>query len=384
MRAPKPGADKKEILIGVTLSETGVLGGVSKPYRPFFNAWADMVNAKGGVYLKDYDKKLPVRFVIYDDQSDELAIKKLYNKLIIEDRVDLLLGPFGSPATLLAASVAQAHQVPIIGIESNSIEYERGFTWLVGVLDTARKWSDPYLTMLKQKTDAKTIAFIYENKAHSQEVYEGAVKKAKELGFNVVLQNVIQSDSTFFDPIIAQLKELNPDVIYISGFDGKNSAESRLVKEFVKAKISPKALHVAHHGGEFKSDVGEASELATGEAYWMPGLTTGAPVDEFNMLLNKIGITVEENPWIAIRMYALQTLETALPNAGSLDKAKIMAALKSASVDSIGGKITFNERGVGTMSPIPTQIQNGKYITIWPENIAAGKYIYPRNTNLKK
>lgn len=385
MRAPKPGADKKEVLIGATLPETGNFKGAAGPFRAFLNAWADTVNAKGGIYFKDYDKKLPVRFVIYDDGSDVEKAKGLYEKLINEDKVDLLMGPYASPFTAQVSTINERYQIPMIAVEANSdVIYSKGFKWIVGVLDTGRKWSWQYLSMIKAKTDVKTIAFISEDSPHNQEVYAGAVEKAKELGFTVVLQEVLPVKTTFFAPTIKKIKDANADMIFVASFDAKDSMGSLLVKELVKAGISPKALHVTHHSGDFQKALLGDAELVTGENYWMPGLTTGAPVDEFNALLSKSGLKVEEYPWLAIRMYALQTLETALPNAGSLDKTKIMAALKSASVDTIGGKLTFNERGVGTMNPTPTQIQGGKYITIWPENIAAGKYIYPRNVNLKK
>jgi branched-chain amino acid transport system substrate-binding protein len=375
-----PGAKAPEvILIGATLPETGPFIGAAGPFRALMDTWAEMVNEDGGLYVQEYGKKIPIRFVIYDDESDRDKVQELYERLITEDKVHLLIGPYSSPITMDASTIAEKHQAPMICVEANSDAiYSRGFKWIVGVLDTGRKWSYAYLDMMEAKTDAQTIAFVVEDNLHAKEVYEGAVTRAPELGFTVVFEEIFSTGTEDFGPIIAKLKEVNADIVYVSSFEPTAVV---FAKQTTAAGLNPKALHIIHHGGHLLSELGKDIELVTGEHYWMPGVG-GEGTDEFEELLERSGLKVEEYPWTAIRMPALQVLRAAIENAESLDPEKLMQALKEVDVMTVGGRLTFADNGAGSMNPFPTQIQNGQYITVWPEKTAAGEYLYPRHEHL--
>jgi len=122
--------------IGATVSQTGHFSSEIGPFKRLMNAWADMVNEKGGIMVKEYGKKLPVKFTIYDDKSDQATVKKYYERLATVDRVNLMLGPYSSPLTFAASTAGENHQIPFIAICANSPKiYTRGFNWLVGVID---------------------------------------------------------------------------------------------------------------------------------------------------------------------------------------------------------------------------------------------------------
>lgn len=367
------------ILIGATLPETGPYTGAAGPFRAFMNTWAELINQDGGLYVQEYGKRIPIRFVIYDDESDRKKAQQLYEKLITEDNVHLLLGPYASPITMGASAVAERHQVPMICVEANSDAiYSRGFKWIAGVLDTGRKWSYAYLDMMKAKTDARTIAFVVEDNLHAKEVYEGAAARATALGFTVVAEEILATETEDFGSTIARLQEVNPDIVFVSSIE---SIAVGFPQQAKAAGLDPKALHVIHHGGYFLNALGADAELVTGEHYWMPGMT-GEGTDEFEELLERSGLTVEEYPWTAIRMYAFQALRAAIEQADNLDGEKIMEALKELDIVTIGGRLIFADNGAGSMNPIPTQIQNGQYVAIWPEKIATGEYLYPRHMHL--
>lgn len=365
------------ILVGATLAETGPLATGVGPVRKLMHAWAEMVNAHGGLYLKDYGKKLPIRFVIYDDGSNREKSERLYEKLIKEDKVHLLLGPYSSPITMGATMIAERHRVPMICVEANSNAiYSRGFKWIVGVLDTGHKWAYSYLDLLQAKTDARTIAFVVQGNLHAKEVYEGAVVKAKELGLQVTAGEIVPPDVTDFGPIIAKLKQIDPDIVFLSSV-GIASFTVGFVRQAKAMGLNPKGLHVTQHGGYFLQALQGDAELITGENYWIPGIA-GEGTDEFKALLEGSGLSVEEYPWTAIRMSAFQVLRAGLEQAGSLEPDKFMTALKNLDIHTLTGRLTFASNGAGTMNPIPTQIQHGQYVSIWPQEIARGAYLYPR------
>src|SRR5262245_18451441 len=102
------------IVVGATVSVTGPFSSEVAPFKKMMETWAEMVNAKGGIFFKHYEKRLPLKFIIYDDSSKPAEAERLYEKLASTDKVDLLLGPFSSPITMTASTVAEKHKIPFI------------------------------------------------------------------------------------------------------------------------------------------------------------------------------------------------------------------------------------------------------------------------------
>ena len=97
---PSVAQEKKEIVIGMTLCLTGRFAVDVGTFDKMVKAWENYVNKKqGGLYVKAYNKKLPVRTIIYDDKSDQATAVKFYERLVTVDKCDLLIGPKSSPIT---------------------------------------------------------------------------------------------------------------------------------------------------------------------------------------------------------------------------------------------------------------------------------------------
>ena len=137
---PAVAADAPEaIVIGATVSQSGHFSSEVGPFKRLMEAWAEMVNEKGGIKLKQYGKSLPVKFVIYDDASNEATTKKYYERLATVDKANVLLGPYSSPLTFAASTAGENHKIPFIAVCANAPKiYSRGFKWLVGVIDLGR------------------------------------------------------------------------------------------------------------------------------------------------------------------------------------------------------------------------------------------------------
>jgi branched-chain amino acid transport system substrate-binding protein len=127
------------------------------------------------------------------------------------DRVHLLIGPYSSPLTFAASTVAEKHGLPMVAAQANSTAiFTRGFKWLVGVIDDGPKWSHHYLDLLKAEGKAKSIGFVIQDTLHAKEVGSGAVPKAREVGLEVVFEETVQANASDFTPIITKLKTVNP------------------------------------------------------------------------------------------------------------------------------------------------------------------------------
>jgi branched-chain amino acid transport system substrate-binding protein len=364
----------KEILIGGTAAATGKFSGYGELYKAMHENWASMINERGGLYVKEYGKRIPVRVITYDDKSDPNTSVKFYERLVTVDKVDLLIGPFSSPLTFAASTVAEKHKVPMVAICANSPKiYSRGFNWIVGVLDSGAKWSYLYFDMLKNEGKVKTVALISEDNLHSKGVYKGALQIAQDMGFKVVFKEIAPGNNRDFTPIITKLKALNPDVVLISAYHNFEVTFMKQAKEF---GLNPREFHVTHPGKGFDGPLGDDANYVTGDIYWLPGITFG-DTGFYRELLDRSGMTVAKYPYSAIRMTALETVAAAIEQAGTLDKAKLMETLKKINIMTIGGPMSFQPNGVGTYNPFPVQFKDGKYFAVWPPEIVTTKHIYP-------
>lgn len=348
------------ILVGATLAVTGPFSAEVGVFKKMMENWAEMVNAKGGIMLKEYGKKLPLKFIIYDDTSKGPDSQRLYEKLITEDKVHLLLGPYSSPITFAASTVAEKHKIPFIALEANATPiFTRQFEWMVGVIDDGPKWSFHYFDMLAQEGKAKTIAFLIEDTPHPKEVGSGSMPKAREIGLKVVVEEYFPVATQDFTPIIAKIKAADPDIIYVAAFPARSLT---FFKQAIEQGVNPREFHVIHHGAAFREPAGKAANLVTGENYWMPGVKGGPNVPEFEELLTKTGIKVEDFPWASIHFFGFEALRAGLEKAGTLDREKVLAALRSLDIQTVSGQLRFYKKGEnrnpntgwqGTLNPFP-------------------------------
>lgn len=107
---------KDKIVIGQATSLSGPLAsGVAVSSGPVYEMWVEEVNAQGGIYVEEYGKKLPIEYIKYDDKSDMGTMTRLLEKLMIEDKVDFVLPPWGTAFLYAAAPIANKHGYILIG-----------------------------------------------------------------------------------------------------------------------------------------------------------------------------------------------------------------------------------------------------------------------------
>ena len=280
---------KKEIVIGGTISETGPFSSDVKPWPKLMNTWAQMINERGGLWVKSEKRRLPVKFVLYDDKSDQATSIKFYERLVTVDKVDFLIGPYTSPLTFAATTVAEKYKIPMVCAEATAgAIYGRGMKWIVGIDQAGAKWSDAYFELVKHEGKAKTVALLAEDQIIFTEVIPGAANNAKKVGLNVVFNEKAASATSDFSPIITKMKGQNPDICFVGGFIPFNIAFMKQAKEL---DFNPKEFHFTHFGISFKEALGKDAEYATGSAYYMPGMKFGN-YKFFLELLKRSGVSV--------------------------------------------------------------------------------------------
>jgi branched-chain amino acid transport system substrate-binding protein len=364
------------IKIGGTVAVTGRFAPDWGPgIIEFMKGWEKLVNSEGGVLVKEYNAKLPIELVLYDDESSPEKSVELYEKLNAVDKVHLFIGPGSSPITLRASTVAERLKIPMLLVEANSpIIYSRGFQWIAGVDRPAQYWAGPYFDLIKELREKnvapyRTIAFLVEDHPHTKDVAEGAIELAKKAGLEVVGTESVPFQTSDFSAVIAKFKQANPDIVYSAAWTATSVA---FVKQANELGLKPKAFHVIHLVPEFAQQVGpKLAEGVTGETHIArKHLDVDDPYPYKSLVL-------------PIRYLALETLRRGIEAAGTLDREKFMASLRTLQFDTPHGPHRFNYNvklgnrvlnGMGEKYLYAGQFQNGKIVIVAPPAAADGPY----------
>lgn len=368
------GETPKEILVGGTISVTGPLSKIVGPFKKLANSWQELVNEQGGIWVRDYKKRLPIRLITYDDKSDQATSLKYYERLVTVDKVNFLIGPFGSHNSFPAATVAENHKIPMVMVcASDRKLFERDYKWSVSQLDEADLEHVGFIEMAAKSGKVKTIAMICEDKLHCTGSMNGAANKAKEVGLNIVMKEVIPGGTKDFTSVIIKIKGLNPDVVFVEAFPG---FEIPFMKQAIEMGLRPKQFFNGHIVKPLVKVLGKYAENLCGSVYWAPGFRFSGQQD-YKEILKRTGITWEAYMESSIRMQAYQTIKEMIVVAGCLDRAKLNKAMHEMRYMTVSGPAEHRKGGIGSTVPFPIQIQKGRFVPIWPKDIATGKWIYP-------
>lgn len=371
--------EKKEIVVGMTLCLTGRFAVDVGTFDRMVKAWENYVNTKqGGLYVKAYKKRLPVRTIIYDDKSDPATAVKFYERLVTIDKCDILVGPKSSPITFPVTSVPEKYQIPIVLATANTPAiFGRGFKWMVGVNNLSTAWSDAYFDLLEEERQVKTIGYLAEDTPHTREVYEGAIPNAEKRGFKTVFKEVAPAGTTDFTSILLKLKAADPDVIYVSSFTPFAVTFKKQTKEF---GLKPREWHFTHADKSFSDALGKDANYVTTEYNWLPGMPYGN-LKKFHEILKQAKVDPEEYMDVSLHYSPLEVIEVAIEKAESLQPGDLLKSLKTVNFESIIGPMYFEPtKGHSYFKQLGVQYINGKYYIISPKKFATHKHIYPTPT----
>ncbi len=359
----------KEIVIGATVALTGQYARTAQEQLNGFSLWVEEINARGGLL----GQKL--RFLYYDDESNRALAAELYEKLIIDDKVDLLVGPYSSPLTLVASTVAEKHHFPMLssGAAANEI-WERGYKNVFGLYSPASVYMDQVLDFAKSKR-LKRVAVIYENTDFPRAVAEGVRAKVKTLKMALVFDEKYSKTLTDFTSIAVRMKTKKPDVIIGASYlpDAtafiKQAKESRLFAKVVAFTVEPGLP-------DFGQGLGLDAEAVMGNSQWEPTPKIPGAKEFANRYVKKFGV---EPGYHAGGGYgAGQVLEAAVKKAGSLDKDKLRDAFRELDVTTAFGRYKVDSSGMQVGKPSYTiQWISGVRQIIAPQAAATAKPAYP-------
>lgn len=376
--AAKIGSCDEPILLGTTISETGPFSTLTDNWKKMTEIFFEEVNNAGGIYVEVCKKKLPVKILIYDDQSSPSTATSLFEKMASVDNVDFFVGPDWTSLGLPVPTVAERHQIPIVTANvATPSAYQRGLKYMWGTpYPVVPLWSQRYFEMLtKVEPKPKTIFFVTHDNPVMKGITDYWAPKAEEQGIKIVGRELFPADAKDFSAIILKIRAAKPDIIYIASFD---NVSAPLVQQMRQQRVKAMDVHHTMLTGALARQVGQDIEGMTGELAWYPDV--GGPHSELvKKVLERSKVDMFESIFTMGRIASYLVMVQAIERAGAVDREKVREVLTKGTFEAPPGPVVFNENGFPTTNGAFTiQIQNGKVAVVWPQTTA--KVIWPSPT----
>ena len=369
---------KDKIVIGSVHSISGPLAIIEGlAYEPIRELWIEDVNARGGIYVEEYGQKLPVELIEYDDKSDIGTMTRLMEKLILEDKVDLLLPPTGTAMLYAAGPIANKHEYVLPGMSGGASSIKEiigGLPYFFSNLN----FSDtqvPAFGELVSDLGVESAAVIFIEDLHGVE-YSGAVVPELVLqGVDVVFVKSIPEGIQDISAIIKEAKAADVDALLCLAYPEENML---CISQSMELGFNPK-LMIFGPGicYTFIKDIfGEAAEGLMSWGAWNERSTP-----ESQELVDRIG--VDNVDWWGHNLYyaGTQMLEMAVEKAGTLDQAVIRDVMATETFNTVLGPTYYDENRMLAEECHTGEVgqwQDGKFEVIGPKNKATADPVYPK------
>src|SRR6266571_3946947 len=374
------------LLFGAPVSLTGATSTEGHLTLEGYQLWVKEVNAHGGIKVGGTTYQVQLKY--YDDGSSPTKSAQLTQQLVASDKVNFLLGPYGTAATLQDEAIAEQYKIPMVeGNGAAKAIFSKGFHYIFGVLSPASEYAKVMLeAALALHNPPKTVAIISASDAFSKEVAVAAKAYATSHNLTVVYYQQYPANSTDLTSVLTALKGsgpggLIPDMLLGSGHE--NEAVTTM-KECKQLHINLKlyAFTVGPAIPDFISALGPTANYVLGSSQWTPqekynGIDVfGTPANYAQMYKTEYGHVPSYQS--AESTAAGLAFQYAIQNAGSIDPQKVRDALVGLDIMTFYGEIRFDSTGANTYKPMATiQIQNGTVVTVYPPAVANAQLLYP-------
>jgi branched-chain amino acid transport system substrate-binding protein len=376
------------ITLGSAISITGKYSQEGKNASDGYNFAIKRINEMGGVKVGGKSYKLAVKY--YDDESTPARTAQLMERLVNQDGVKFVLGPYGSGPTKAAAPVTEKYKVPMVEAEGASRSlFTQGYRYMFAVLSTSEQYLSPVVDLaaeLAEKNGKKPgdmkIAMAFENDPFSLDVRAGVVDQAKKHGMKIVVDDKMPRDLSDISATLTKIKALKPDVILFSGHTKGATTATRQMKEM---GINASIVAMTHcESAKLTTAFAAASEGILCPTQWAETLTYKDGVFGTAMDYNKAFLAAHKDyknvPYqVAQASAAIEVWADAFTRAQSFDTEKLRDALAATDTQTFYGDIKFSPAGNNIGKPmVLRQIQGGKYLVVAPTKYASDPVVYPR------
>ena len=369
------------LLFGAPISLSGSTAKEGGLTRDGYELWKETANASGGINVAG--KRYEIATKYYDDESNAQKSATLADKLIKEDKINFLLGPYGTAPTLQVSTVAEKNKMPMVEAEgaAESI-FSQGYQYTFGVLSPAKNYMKGLIEMaVAQTPKPATVAILTADDPFSVEVADAARTLSEKSGLQVVYFQKYPNNATELRAPLTETKARNPDLFLNSGHLAESLAIMQQAKEL---GFSPKGFgfSVGPSIPDFQTTLKNDSNFVLGGSQWTADLKFNGD-DPFKTPANYNALYLKRFGYEPAYQSAQATaaglaFQKAIEKAGTLDLKAVRDALAKLDFVSFYGQIKFDERGINIYkSMVVEQWQSGKKVTVWPPDVATAKPLWP-------
>jgi len=368
------GAFAEEFDLSIPLPLTGKQAKFGEMMRRSYEMAAEEINAKGGIKKK----KLVLSFE--DSAAKPETARAIVEKLIDVKKQPVVVGEYTSACAKAVAAVAEERKTPYLIVASADDAITRqNYKYVFRQNAVNAHYSDGVTDFLKQVVKPKTIAILYESSAFGTSGAEAMVKDAGSLGAKVVLKEKYEAGSVDFRPLLSKVKAARPDVIYMVSYV---MDASLLMKQIKELRLEAKLFAGGAAGfaiPEFIDNAKDAAEYAVSATLWMPQVKFAGAREYAEKYKKKYGDYPSYHG--ASAYSAMYVLKDTLERAKAWTPDKIRDSLRATNLRTAFGPIKFEDRegyqNQNFMDTLVLQVIKGEFETIWPQQYASKKYIYP-------
>ncbi|WP_025395815.1 amino acid ABC transporter substrate-binding protein [Rhizobium laguerreae] len=382
------------IRIGYCLSLTGPLAGNSQSARLAHEIWRSEINDAGGLLGR------PVEFVCYDDEGDASRVSGLYERLLDKDRVDLVIGGYGTNTILPAMPLIIERERYFVGLMglgvNNTLSYTKYFAMIPTGPDPNAALTEGFFEIAaQQKPRPMTVALLSADAVFSKNPILGARANAEKHGFKVIHEAEYSLATTDFAPILDAVAASNCDLLFLCSYI-QDSID--LIRAIRKHSFRPKMVGAGMIGPQntsVKTALGPLLNGLVNYEYWVPVSTMIFPgvaafLDTYRERARVEGVDLLGHYMAPLAYAQMQVVAKAITSTGGLDDRALSNFTRNAVFHTVMGEIRFGKNGEwenprvvqvqfqGIDSHNADQFRDGsKQVVVSPGGLASGQLIFP-------
>ncbi|REK49468.1 MAG: amino acid ABC transporter substrate-binding protein [Proteobacteria bacterium] len=343
-----------KIILGSAISLTGKYSSNGVHTQNGYNMAVDRINSMGGIKVGGKTYKFEI--IYYDDESNPKRAAQLAERLISQDGVEFMLGPYSSGLTKAIAPVTEKYGVPMVEANGASRSlFTKGYKYLFAVLAPANLYLDVAIDLAVEKNGGKPvkIAQAFEQDAFSQDVRLGILEAAERTGSKIIIDDKLPKELNDMAATLAKVKTVKPDVLVVSGH---TKGALTAIRQIAEMKVDVPMLAMTHcDAAKLSKQHGKNSEFALCASQWHKSLTYK---DDFFGNGMKYAADFQKEfgydpPYqSAESSAALLVFKDAFERANSFDKKKVRDALADTNMQTFYGNIKFAPGGQNVDKPM--------------------------------
>jgi branched-chain amino acid transport system substrate-binding protein len=366
------------IEFGASIPMTGKYGALGNMVLPGYEYAIEAINADGGVYVEEYDAKIPIRLTYYDDESDPTKAVSKLESLYSDQDVTVYLGGAGSDMHAATAAIAEKNKVPYCGIafalwQIHQQDYQYLFSPFPKSPDQARDVFE-ILNQIPEDERPNKVAIFQETTDWGIELGGLWAENAAANGYEVVVHEEYAPRTEDLSGMILKAKEAGAEILLSLPSPPDGIA---MFKQMAELDWAPKFSLVirAPEGVQWGADMGTTGEYVTIFPGWHNAMNFPGVAELNEMYQADFGRPADLLTGPAYS--CVQIFADAIERAGTLDRDAIRDAVAATDMTTVTGPVTFNEDGTGNVLNPLVQWQNGQLELVWPLDQASADLAYP-------